>query len=208
MTQRVEPFYQWDSKNLTFFEHDSQNWTFFGMWLQELNPSFSTWLNELNPFFKIQRNEQLFSAWLKELNLTQGLNFFSNMTRRIEHFVECDSKNWTLFTKDSKNWTFFEEKLIQRIELFLKIFWLKEFFKIYFCDLGVELFFNLNQRINTFSTITQKWLTLFWTWLTETFLHFHSKNLFFFYNMIQNSKKWTIYWQMSRRLYFLLEICL
>ena len=103
------------------------------------------WLNELDLFYMTLRIEP-FSARLKELNSFQYHSKkwtfslikydpkvwnFSDMTQRTEHFFECDSKNWTLFTKglqelifwffriflqiwtlfkhDSQNWTLFEQ---------------------------------------------------------------------------------------------------
>ena len=131
MTHRIEPFFEYDSKNCFFFEHDSK----------ELNlPLFLVWLRELNLFFCMaHRIEPLFlELWLIELNLFLWLielnpflwlielNFFLSMIQRIESLFEYDSKNrfflkrkrltelnpsfhpqkWTPLFNDTKSWTF------------------------------------------------------------------------------------------------------
>ena len=143
MTHRVEPFYQWDSKNLTFlntthrielflecdsknwtllFQHDTMNWTLF-LRFKEMNNFFQhdsknwIWLKDWT-FFPIWPEE---SNTL--LNVTQRIEPSSQRTQRIEPF--------------------FEEKLIQRIELFLKI-WLQEFKT--FLRLGRWNFFHFESK--------------------------------------------------------------
>ena len=126
MTQRIEFFFF--LKNMThrtepIFWHVTQGIEpFFPTWLIKIEPFFSTWLTELNPFFGI---------WLKELKflhgfLTQRIELFLNMTRKIELFLwlkELSSffQNDQDFVEyDSKNRTFFLN-MSQRIEPFLKI---------------------------------------------------------------------------------------
>ena len=55
-----------------------------------------------------QKIELFFVIWPQRLN-------FSDVTQRIEHFFECESKNWTFYQHDSKNWTL-KFNLTQRIE--------------------------------------------------------------------------------------------
>ena len=98
MSQRIEPFFEYDSKNwfffeywlkeLNFFECDAKNWTFFLGYDAKIDP--------FSPKF-----------WQKK---SKNWTFFSKVTQRIEY----DSKDWTFFQCDSKNSIF---------ELFLQI-WL------------------------------------------------------------------------------------
>ena len=135
LTQRIVPFWKFDSKNWTIF---------FTIWLTELNLFFYM-AQRIEPFlflnitlriepdlcFKkkkqlelisFSKRMDLFFTWHEELNL-----FFWNVTQRIEPFffwlwlkelncffnydsknwtLWCDPKNWTpLFECDSKNWT-------------------------------------------------------------------------------------------------------
>ena len=117
-TQRVEPSFQCDAKSWTFFQYDSKNWTFFlntthriepGMWLQELNPSYSTWLKELN----LTQELNFFPIWPKESNT------LLNVTQRIEPSSQKDSKNWSFSKKDSKNLNLLEDSRLQELKLFL-----------------------------------------------------------------------------------------
>ena len=136
MTQRIEPFFLYDSKN----------WTLF-VWLKELNPfcmtqriePFFVWRKELNPFAlnMTQRIEPFFFICRKELSFFAKFwlelsHFFLNRTHRIELFLN-DLQNWTssFFTnmirriercvkkRDSKNRHLLFRKMTQRIELFV-----------------------------------------------------------------------------------------
>ena len=75
------------TQKIDFFEYESSKWTFFRTTSRTQNDS-SNWT-----FFITQRTE-LFRYDLKKLNF----------------FVECDSKNWTSFFLqfDSNKWTYFE----------------------------------------------------------------------------------------------------
>ena len=75
MTQRIEPF----------FEYDSKNWKIFMIfWLKELN-LFWIWLENVN-----------FSwMWLTELNFFYRLKEMSFFFQNDKDFVEYDSKNRT-----------------------------------------------------------------------------------------------------------------
>ena len=89
MTQRIELFLKYDSKDRTFFYmtkrtnsffwHDSKNWTFFWTRLIDLRFFFFSkkkrkiWPSRIEPLF--------YSVWLKELN-----PFFLNTIHRIEPF--------------------------------------------------------------------------------------------------------------------------
>ena len=112
MTQRLDPFYKvWPSRIEPFEKYDSKKWTSFFVRLTELNffeyvstnwtlflnviqivELFSNMTQSIEPFF--------FWMWLKELNLnfsdmTQRIETFLNLTQRIEFFLWYDSKNWT-----------------------------------------------------------------------------------------------------------------
>ena len=98
MTQWIEPFFQYDSKNWTF---DSKNWTFSGKWLKELfifwnvTKKWTFFLDDSKNWtflFYDSKNWTSFT-WLKELNLF-------NTTQRIEPFFHLPKK------KDAKNLTF------------------------------------------------------------------------------------------------------
>ena len=118
MTPRIDLFKKYVLRIV--FKYDSQNWTYFSalsiewnIWeydSKELNFFWNnTWQKELNTFL----------IWPKRLNFffviwPQRLNF-SDVTQRIEHFFECESKNWTFYQHDSKNWTL-KFNLTQRIE--------------------------------------------------------------------------------------------
>ena len=132
MTQRIEPFFLYNSKDWTStislndwpcFEHDSQNWAFFQddskNWTFDMTQStywtfnkynakkwmfFWIWLTELNHSFWI---------WLQELNLfvnififffknSQFWTLFNMAQRKWTGFPNFDSKNWTIFTKGLK----------------------------------------------------------------------------------------------------------
>ena len=160
MTHRIEPF-SWnnDSENcfLMWFKESNTYW----MQLKELNTLNST--QRIEPFLHYWKNWTFLFTWLKKLNL-----LFS-VTQRVDFFLECDSKNWTLFLEcDSKNWTpFFQYDpknrtlcwmWLKEIEPFslkdsknwllnlLKIFWLQEL-KTFLWLGRWNFFFNLNRRI-------------------------------------------------------------
>ena len=98
LTQRIELFFCQEIwlKELNFF-HDSKNWTFFFQKYDSKNWNIF-WIKELNLFSRIRLKElNLFSTWLKELNMTQRFEpfFFVSiwpkelyffMTQRIEPF--------------------------------------------------------------------------------------------------------------------------
>ena len=138
---------------------------------------------------------------LKKLNLfffekTQNWTLLFQITRRIEPFFQCDSKNWTLFLIWFKELLFLI--MTQRIQLFLQS-WSKELdFLWWLTDLNVlenmsqriEPFFFLNmiQRIEPF-IIWLKELSLF-SFLTQRIEPFFSSNMTqriepFFLNMTQ-----------------------
>ena len=132
MTQRVEVFFQYDSKNWTlcFSQNVSKNWIFFckKKIAQRIEPLFHlnyffTWLNELN-FSQFDSKSWVFSnmtrkswtfffwIWLKEVSLFEHDSkkwTFLNITQRIEPFFQDDAKNWTFFLN-----------VTQRIDLFSK----------------------------------------------------------------------------------------
>ena len=237
-----------DSKNWTFFFffRDSMNWIFFcdpknctffvvcdpeelklfcWMWPKELShcwnilriESFNKYDWEFNPFWTFSYDSK---------NWT-----FFDMTRRIEPFFECDSKNCNFLQKvspridfserDSKNWIFFN--MTQRIEIDSK-HW--------------TAFFNMTHRIeHLFSRIWRTELNIFSRiWRTElnisSLLEYDSQKFFLnmthrtehlflqmtqriepFFNITQriepffqhNSKNWTLFstWLTELNLFFL-----
>ena len=117
--EELNPFLIWPEK-LTFFENESNNSNPFWTWFTELNihfekyPFFSALLKELNRLFlNMTLRFELFSAkkydsknWtLGRKKTSKKWNSFSNMTQRIELFLQFDTKNSTFFQFDSKNWT-------------------------------------------------------------------------------------------------------
>ena len=110
MTQRIELFFWYDSKNWTLSDKTRRIELFF-CWirLNKLNLLLLTQKIEKNfqcdtksffhkhdskhlTFFNMtHRMEPFFSIWLKELNS------FQNITERTEPFSTYDSKNWTNF---------------------------------------------------------------------------------------------------------------
>ena len=167
MTQRIEPF----------FEYDSKNWKIFMIfWLKELN-LFWIWLENVNFSLNVTHRIELFYR-LKEMSsffqndkdfveydsknrtfvwiCPKELNLFWNFTQWIEHSAQKDSKNWTL--KDYLN----NKTFLWIGELGLFSIWLKE--------------------LNLFSKISLKNYWPFLTWLTElnSFLEHDSQNWSFF----------------------------
>ena len=185
MTHGIEPFFnlfKMTQRVEVFFQYDSKNWTFlFFQNAQRIEPLFHlnyffTWLNELN-FFS-QFDSKFFLIWLKELD------FFLNMTRRIEPFFEHDSKELNLslfliwledlnlfFEYDSKNWFFVRNLRLKVKESNL-------------------LFFNTTQRIeHLFLHVTHVliWFQELIFFLVKNF----SKNIFFI---------WLKEWYLTQRL--------
>ena len=136
MTQRIEPFFLtcliiFFAKNIQriepSFEYDSKNWTFSNM-----TPKIELFLNMIHrnePFFQHYSKDGTFESttqrighfliWLKELNLLfyttprtelfllEEINFFfSNLNQRIDFFKNFTSNYWPFFFEyDSQNWT-------------------------------------------------------------------------------------------------------
>ena len=140
MTLKIEPF----------FEYDTKNWTFFLIWLKELNIVLNLLFEHASMVWAS------FSMWQRNWN-------FSNDSKNRTYFLQ-DSKNWP-FWHDSKNWIFFLN-MIHRIEPFSKI-WLQELNmtqRIVFFNLTSRiepLFLIWLKELNTFFWYdSQKW-TLF-----------------------------------------------
>ena len=151
-------------------------------------------IKELNSFlFDVTQRIEFFSVWLKELSA-----FKKYYSMNWIFFFQYYSKTWAFFSHNMtfKNWTFLKN-MTQRIELFK-------------CDLEprIILQFDSNNWIwikalnPPFQYDSKNW-TLFWTWLTETFLSYNnSKNCFVKKYDSQNVKNWTFFSQMTRRLDF------
>ena len=139
MTQRIEPFFKKHVSSKLFFffakniqriepsfEYDSKNWTFSNMTPKKLN--FLNMIHRNEPFFQHYLKDGTFESmtqrighfliWLKELNLLfymtprtepfllEELNlfFFSNLNQRIDFFKNFTSNYWPFFEYDSQNW--------------------------------------------------------------------------------------------------------
>ena len=138
-----------------------------------------------------------FYCFEKKKKRSNNCLLLRNITRWIESFFSILLKDLSLFSHNMtfKNWTFLKN-MTQRIELFK-------------CDLEprIILQFDSNNWIwlkalnPPFQYDSKNW-TLFWTWLTETFLNYNSENCFLIKFDSQNSKNWTFFSQMTRRLDF------
>ena len=179
MTQRIEHFFWFNSKNWTpfnlskcnsenwicfymtqrieFFQYDSQNWTFF-FWkrLTELNFIYFFWirLTELNFF---------------SLNMTKELDsYFLNMTQGIEPLI-----SW-IWRKELNRLIF---EYTQRIELFLHR------------TQRIEIIFERLKELNLFFWLKE--CNFFWIWLIDLNFFFEKKTmtqrneLFFFFDITQ-----------------------
>ena len=146
-------FLIWFTESNTFFEHDwkiehseydSKNWTlFFIRMTQRLELCLEYDSMDLNFFF----------------NLTQRIELFFNMTQELNPF--CHSKELNLLFHDAKNWTHFFWRLNWTL------FWSTELnilfehdsqnWTLFECDLKIEpdsknwtLFLNMSQWIEPF----------------------------------------------------------
>ena len=188
MTQRIEPFSYLTQRNeLLFLDmNDSMNWT-FEIWLKELNIwtmcqkkdsengsknwtfCFSQNVSK-NWFFLKKKNAQrieplfhfnYFVTWLNELN------FFLNLTRRVEFFpIWLERVGLFFFEYDSKTWTFVWVWL-KEVSLFFWT-WLKESTLFLKMTQRIEPFFlNVSQRMEPFFKCDSKNWTSFWIWFRE-----------------------------------------
>ena len=195
--------FSYESQNRTLFEHDWKNWT---LWirLKELNHSFLrmtqrlelfleydsmdwTFFNlthRIEPFLSPKRIEPSSFSWRKELN-----PFFGDS---IEHF--SDPKNWTFFLNTTHRIELFFWNVTQRIEPDFQNF-----------DSKNWTLFTRRQTIEPSSQNDTKNWTLFWTWLTETFLNYNSKNCFLVKYDSQNSRNWTFFSVWLKELILFLE---
>ena len=197
ITHRIEPLFWTFSrclKELKSFFNGTQRIEPFLEPLFHLN-YFFTRLKELNFFRNLTRRVESFLIWLKELDF-----FFLNVTRRIEPFFKCDSKNWTFFQMWLKNWTFFSN-VTQRIE---PLFWIW-FRELNFCQINttqsqrIELFFNTTQRIEhffcmwfMFSNDLKNWF-IFGKILKELIFHMTQR-------MVLDAKTWNLcFWNLIQR---------
>ena len=186
VTQRIEPLFEYDSKNWIFVRY-------IRLKVKESNLFFSIRLNESNTFFfcmwlmfsfdlknwfffckKFSKN--WFFVWLKEWYLTQRLEvyvfeiwfkeldfFFFWWLADLNFFKNYDAK--IFFEKyDSKNWTFFVlKKWLKELNLFV---WLKEsnpFFNVTRKNWTSVL--SMIQRIESLSEYDSKNRTLFFFWI-------------------------------------------
>ena len=191
MTQRIEHL-TWLKvlielfKNITqriecFFEYDSKNWTFLSMFvfltkIHRFEP-FSTWLRENEPDFQnlTQRIEPSSQKDSKNWSLKDYLipttkpsydsrnwTFFCIWIKEIKLLFQIyDSNYWTFSEQNSQNWTPLKIWLAEQ-DLFLKNMTHRNW----------TLLFKMSQR---------KWLH-FWSWFKE----------YFFFN-IRLKEQWSFY---------------
>ena len=191
LTQRIDFFFEYDSRTWTFFffEYDAKNWTLFFLiplkeWnlflvrLKEVN-LFVTWLKEMIFFLKItQRIELFFPVWLTELN------FFWNESQNWTFFFWIRLTEMDLFLEyDAKNWTPYFLNMTQRIEPFDFWKWLTELNLLFRDSKNWTFFLHMTQRIE----VIFEWLKElnFFIWLKELnfFFQFRLTELNFFLNM-------------------------
>ena len=155
------------------------------VWLKDFNLFILLWLKafflkELNFFFLnfLWFNSKNWTSF--EINMTKRIEPFFNTTHRIKdcffnltqklNMIQSIEPSFSIWLKElnlllangSKTWTFSQNS--ENLTFFGK--WLKDFCKNIF----------LTRRIEPFSNMTPKNWTLLWTWLTETFLSYNSKN--------------------------------
>ena len=105
ITQRIEAFFQHDSKNWTLKRlFDSNNKTF--LWLERIEHFFLKMIQRIEPFLKITQRIEPFSQ-NDSKNLFFGFDsYFWLWLLECYCFVYVDSNNWTVFWIRLKDWTF------------------------------------------------------------------------------------------------------
>ena len=205
MTQRVEPFY-WVWLKESLLEKAQR---YFLMThriepmrkkLKELNLFFfEIWLKELNFFFNMTQRIELFSIWLKELNL------LLSMTQRIELFFEYDSKNETIFL----NTTQWIEPIFKYDSMNWTLFNMTRRIELFFLKKKKDSknwnFLSMSQRIEFLSFFFEKKkkpqrIQLF-SKIRYKELNFLPIWLNFFFSKY-DSKNLTLHFTMTQRLFF------
>ena len=183
MTQRIEPLFEYDSKNWIFVRY---------IRLKGIEPSFFlVRINESNTFLHVTH----VFKWFKEL-----IFFFWKISQRIDFSYYSQNGTWRkdlkfMFLKfDSKNWIFFwwlaDLKLFLKKEIMAK----RIFFEKYDSK-NWTLFFCMTQRIEPLKNTTQR---------IEPFLY-ESKNWTLF---LYDAKNWTfLFWIWRRELNLFFFIC-
>ena len=205
MTQRVEVFFQYDSKNWTlcfsqnvsknwifFFKKCSKNWTslsfellfYMTQWIE----LFSIWLEELSLFKYDSKSWTFFFwIWLKNLNLrlsmTQRSDPFWTWLKEV-NFFEHYSENRTLFLRRRKELNLFSKSDSKNWNLFSKYDaknW--NFFFFEYDSKNWTFFLIWLKEMKSEKRLKELNLFFFLIWLTEL-------NLFFFH--LYDSKNWTL----------------
>ena len=204
MIQRIEPLFEYDSKNRTHFCLNTTQW---------IDPIFWMWLKNWNFWLKNSQNFELFLSKSK-LNFSshdsKNWTFFSlNMTQRIEPlflWIWRKELNPCFFEYDAKNWTLVSLNMTQRrierkeLNLFLWI-WREELNLLLMRRKELNLFLICLKELSLFSKYDSKnWTSLSY----ELFLH-DSKNLTLFFkkNMIQRIESLSEYDSKNRTLFFI-----
>ena len=164
MTQRIGPF----------FKYDSKKWTFFKIWLTELNSFFLNlthriepfffwiWLTELNFFYITERIELLFLIRLKELN------FLFYVTQILELFENFWFKEMDPFFSRTQSF-FIKKKKTHRIDFLVNPTHRIDFF---FCELNRLISWIWRKELNRLIS---------WIWRKDLnpFSKYHSQNWIF-----------------------------
>ena len=109
--------------------------------------------------------------WRKELN------FFLNVTQRIEPFFsKCDSKNWTFFEYNSKNWIFARYIRLKVKESNLLFFNTTQRIEHFFLHV-THVFIWFKELIFFLKNFSKNW---FFIWLKEWYLTQRLEIMFFF----------------------------
>ena len=206
MIHRIEPFFPtWRVKN----------WTLLFNMTQRIEPFQKTCL--------IKFLSKIFKELNLLLSMTQRIELFLNMTPKIDFFwtwftemnlFSALLEGWNIWQYDSKNWTFFD--LTQRIEPSV----LHDSKNWTFFTRGIYFFFfKFGSKNWFFQNFTSNYWPFFWIWLTELNLFSNMthriepflkilthRDWTLLFNMSQrtvvsqNSKNWTFFSQISRRI--------
>ena len=216
MTQRIEPFWKYESKELNFFEYDSKNWTSFLAYDSIFRTFFMNMTQRCCSLFsKYDSKNELFSFMTRRLALffflemwPSRIESFENLTQRMwTFFLQYDSKKWIFgrcflfFEYDTQIWTFLNTT--HRFEPF----WIRHTVLNHFeYDTQIwtflntthrfEPFFNMTHRIEPFLLNVTQRIAFFLMWLKE--LHFAHVTQRIEPSFELDSKDWTIFQNFER----------
>ena len=138
--KRLEPSFEYDSKNWTFFSQCvSKNWTFFSNVTLRIEPLFEYDSENLN-FCQINttQSQRIELSFFFSIRLNE-LNTFLHVIHVFKWFKDIFWKNF------SKNWIFIwlkEWYLTQRLEIYVFEIWFKELDFFFWSLADLKLFFQ------------------------------------------------------------------